>query len=68
VRELATVLRIKLPPVRWLKTIEDLCSVALADGKVTGEEQGVLCVIADLINVTPSFVEETLQRAGRPLD
>jgi uncharacterized tellurite resistance protein B-like protein len=67
-RELAEVLRVKLPPVRWLKTIEDLCCVALADGELTKQELWVLLTLADLLNVTDSFVKEALGRAGLPLD
>ncbi|MCU0657806.1 MAG: M48 family metallopeptidase [Polyangiaceae bacterium] len=66
--ELAGVLRTKLPPVRWLKIVEDLCSVALADGSVSPEETFTLAALANLLNVMPSFIDETLQRANRPLD
>ena len=68
VNELAAVLNLKLPGIRRLKLVEDICSVALADGAVKEEEKFVLYGVADRLGVTESFVDEVLCRAGKGLD
>ena len=66
--ELGRELSLKLSPNRRLKIIEDLVVVALADNELHQAEVEVLIDAARRLDVTPQFVEATLNRALSGLD
>lgn len=67
-RELAARLKVMLPLLRRQKIVEDLVSIALADGSVAPEEHETLGAIAELLDVDTFFVDDCLQRPEFALD
>lgn len=67
-RELAARLKVMLPLLRRQKIVEDLVSIALADGSVAPEEHETLSAIAELLDVDAFFVDDCLQRPEFALD
>lgn len=59
--ELAEKLNMSLAVVAKLNILRDLTVIAIADGSVEEAELNVLHHIADLLNIRPEFIDQTLE-------
>ncbi|MFO0659616.1 MAG: TerB family tellurite resistance protein [Polyangiaceae bacterium] len=67
-QELSSMLVTRLSPLRCHKVVEDICSIAVADGKTDEAEVDTLYGVAELLNVSLPFVDGVLSRVSKPLD
>lgn len=66
--ELSSVLTVKLSALGRHKLVEDLCVIALADRRVDETEVQALEGLAEVLEVDPGFVAQTLSAPARALD